>query len=119
MSIYKSCTGTNGGETSFTVRTTLAFPFLCSSDHASLPSDKQIQAPVGDGPCSQPDTFLPKAHTCFFSINLPRYSSAEVMKTKILYAINNCVEMDADFRLAGNEVTGWGGEGVGAAGDPA
>ena len=41
-------------------------------------------------------------------INLPRYSSAAVMKTKLLYAINNCLEMDADFRLAGNEVTGTG-----------
>ncbi len=40
-------------------------------------------------------------------MNLPRYSSAEVMRQRLLYAISNCVEMDADYRLAGSE----GGEG--------
>lgn len=68
----------------------------------------KIQALVGDGPRDNPDTYLPKAHTCFFSLNLPRYSSDEIMKEKLLYAIYNCVEMDADFKLADSEVTPWG-----------
>ena len=35
----------------------------------------KIQALVGDGPRNHPDKYLPKAHTCFFSINLPLYSN--------------------------------------------
>ena len=31
----------------------------------------------------------------------------QVMREKLLYAIHHCVEMDADFRLADNEMTGW------------
>mmetsp|Transcript_83789 Transcript_83789/g.236753 ORF Transcript_83789/g.236753 Transcript_83789/m.236753 type:complete len:3060 (-) Transcript_83789:463-9642(-) len=60
----------------------------------------KLQSAVGEGPKNSPDTFLPKAHTCFFSLNLPRYR----------YAIYNCIEMDADFRLADNEMTGWADE---------
>ena len=51
-----------------------------------------------------PDTFLPKAHTCFFSLNLPRYSSEELMAERLRYAMYNCIEMDADFRLADSEM---------------
>ena len=29
------------------------------------------------------------------------------MREKLLYAMYNCIEMDADFRLADNEMTGW------------
>jgi len=36
------------------------------------------------------DASLPLAHTCFFQIELPQYSSAEICKEKILYAIRNC-----------------------------
>ena len=38
----------------------------------------KIQSAVGDEVQDKPDQYLPKAHTCFFSINLPRYSSKEV-----------------------------------------
>lgn len=67
----------------------------------------KIQAPVGDGPRARPDTYLPKAHTCFFSLNLPRYSTEAIMKLQLLYAVNNCQDMDADFLLADSEMTGW------------
>ena len=67
----------------------------------------KIQAAVGDGPRDHPNTYLPKAHTCFFSLNLPKYDSDEVMKEKLLYAIYNCVEMDADFKLADSENSAW------------
>jgi len=46
-----------------------------------------------------PDNYLPVSHTCFFSVNLPRYSSITVMREKLLYAITHCKEMDNDFRL--------------------
>ena len=62
---------------------------------------------MGDGAKRDPDHYLPKAHTCFFSMNLPRYTNQDTMKSKLLYAIYECTEMDADFRLAENEMTGW------------
>jgi len=67
----------------------------------------KIQAAVGEGARDNPDSFLPKAHTCFFSINLPKYSSDKVMAEKLHYAMYSCVEMDADFRLSETEMTGW------------
>ena len=41
-----------------------------------------------------PDTRLPVAHTCFFQIDLPRYSNKEALKEKLLYAIYNCGDLD-------------------------
>jgi hypothetical protein len=46
-----------------------------------------------------PDKFLPTSHTCFFSLDLPSYSSEEVLRQRLLYAITNCVDMDADFNV--------------------
>lgn len=57
---------------------------------------------------TNPDKLLPIAHTCFFSLNLPEYSSFDIMREKLLYAISNCIEMDADYRLTDNEIGGWG-----------
>lgn len=70
----------------------------------------KIHSPTGEGAREDPDQYLPKAHTCFFSINLPRYSSDEIMAKKLSYTMHNCIEMDADFRLADNEMSGWGNE---------
>ena len=43
------------------------------------------------------DHLLPTSDTCFFNFGLPRYSSLEVMKKKILLAINmDCVSMNAE-----------------------
>ena len=42
------------------------------------------------------DRVLPVSHTCFFSLELPRYTSQEVMRAKILYAINNGYAIDTD-----------------------
>lgn len=42
------------------------------------------------------DLYLPIAHTCFFSIDLPTYSSRDVMRDKLLYAITHCQSIDAD-----------------------
>jgi hypothetical protein len=43
------------------------------------------------------DEYLPVAHTCFFSLELPIYSSLEILKEKLLYAILNCVAIDGDM----------------------
>lgn len=72
-----------------------------------FPQKFKVQSAVGDDATEKPDTYLPKAHTCFFSINLPRYTSKTVIREKLLYAINNCTEMDADFRLQDTDVNGW------------
>jgi len=42
------------------------------------------------------DHVLPVSHTCFFSLELPTYSSPDIMKAKLLYAINNCHAIDTD-----------------------
>jgi len=39
-------------------------------------------------------THLPKAHTCFFLIELPKYNSEDVMREKLLKAITLCRSMD-------------------------
>ena len=43
-----------------------------------------------------PDHYLPVAHTCFFSIDIPRYSTKDVMRDKLLYSIYHCIAIDAD-----------------------
>ena len=43
-----------------------------------------------------PDLFLPVAHTCFFSIDIPRYSNKHIMRSKLVYSMYNCVAIDAD-----------------------
>lgn len=40
---------------------------------------------------------LPHASTCFFSLDLPRYSSYAELRSKLLFSIVNCVAIDADF----------------------
>jgi hypothetical protein len=54
----------------------------------------------------QTDSYLPHAQTCFFSLALPTYSSKEILRDKLLYAIKNSPNMDADVRL--HTAEGWG-----------
>ena len=39
---------------------------------------------------------LPISHTCFFRIDLPDYSTEEILKKRLLYAIMYCGDIDAD-----------------------
>jgi len=50
------------------------------------------------------DQALPSASTCFFSLTLPEYSSAEVLKEKLTYAINNVTTMETDFQTNSAEI---------------
>ncbi|RWS12697.1 E3 ubiquitin-protein ligase HERC2-like protein [Dinothrombium tinctorium] len=43
-----------------------------------------------------PDDFLPESYTCFFLLKLPRYSSKEILKAKLTYAIHFCKSIDTD-----------------------
>ena len=72
-----------------------------------FPQKMKVQSSVGEDSNTKPDQYLPKAHTCFFSINLPKYSTKELMASKLRYAITQCTEMDADYRLTDTEVAGW------------
>lgn len=56
------------------------------------------------------DSYLPISHTCFFSVELPRYSSKEIMKEKLLYAIHNCTAIDGDDTTAGMRAAALGTE---------
>ena len=50
--------------------------------------------------CNKPDDFLPVAHTCFFSMDLPFYTSYESCRQKVLYAAMNCTAIDIDHGAA-------------------
>ncbi|KAG8348662.1 putative ubiquitin-transferase [Trypanosoma vivax] len=43
------------------------------------------------------DKRLPHASTCFYWLSLPHYSSAEVLRERLLFAIQHCLDIDADF----------------------
>mmetsp|Transcript_16193 Transcript_16193/g.40989 ORF Transcript_16193/g.40989 Transcript_16193/m.40989 type:complete len:272 (+) Transcript_16193:1597-2412(+) len=43
------------------------------------------------------DRKLPKADTCFFALHLPLYTNEEVLRTRLLFAVLHCADMDADF----------------------
>lgn len=42
------------------------------------------------------DAALPESHTCFFQIDLPRYSSVEILTERLRYAFTNCISIDND-----------------------
>eukprot|EP01041_Mallomonas_annulata_P000211 gene211-380_t len=59
---------------------------------------------------SPPDNYFPVAHTCFFSLELPRYSSFDIMKDKLRYAIYNCQAIDGDDTSLGMQAAAMGWE---------
>lgn len=59
---------------------------------------------------SPPDAYYPVSHTCFFSLELPRYSTLEIMKEKLRYAIFNCEAIDGDDTGIGMQVAAMGWE---------
>lgn len=46
--------------------------------------------------------FVLGSHTCFFTIDLPAYSTTEIMFERLNYAINYCSNIDGDGNM--NEV---------------
>lgn len=49
------------------------------------------------------NNYLPVSHTCFFTIDLPQYTTKDAMKGKLLYAITHCTAIDLD----GTASAGW------------
>ncbi|RLN71766.1 hypothetical protein BBJ29_002386 [Phytophthora kernoviae] len=70
-----------------------------------FPMNFKVQAAHDPGTVNEPDLYLPHAQTCFFALRLPAYTSKEILRTKLLYAIQNSPNMDADVRLHNAE--GW------------
>ncbi|KAG7400472.1 RING finger and SPRY domain-containing protein 1 [Phytophthora boehmeriae] len=70
-----------------------------------FPMNFKVQAAHDPGTVNEPDLYLPHAQTCFFALRLPAYTSKEVLRAKLLYAIQNSPNMDADVRLHNAE--GW------------
>jgi len=53
---------------------------------------------------------LPSASTCFFSLILPEYPHKEILKQKLLFAIENVTTMESDYVTNDVEVSeGWRG----------
>jgi hypothetical protein len=71
---------------------------------SQFPMTFKLQAPHPQSR-EHPDKYLPIAQTCFFSLSLPKYSTMEVMREKLLYAIGNTDLMDADFFM--RQADGW------------
>jgi hypothetical protein len=70
-------------------------------------------------PCDNADIRLPHAETCFFNIKLPAYSSVEVMRERLLYAITHTKTIDADLQednININDLLARGGRGRGGRG---
>jgi hypothetical protein len=62
----------------------------------------KIEMPTGQQR-SQPDKFMPQSATCFSVLKLPPYTSKEVLRTRLLYAIHHAATMDADMRASNAE----------------
>jgi hypothetical protein len=45
------------------------------------------------------DNVLPQAHVCYFQIDLPNYSSKDVVRKNLLIAIRLCGEIDTDMNV--------------------
>jgi hypothetical protein len=56
------------------------------------------------------DSSLPSASTCFFSLTLPPYSTKEILRDKLTFAIENVCTMESDYVTNDAEVSeGWRG----------
>ena len=77
-------------------------PIKESDFDAPFKIQKDTSASSKDGDNS--DQALPSASTCFFSLALPEYSSKEVLKEKLLFAINNVTTMETDFQTNSAEI---------------
>ena len=48
---------------------------------------------------------FPISHTCFFELEIPEYTSIDIMRERLVYAINNCLTIDGDGNRGG--AAGW------------
>ena len=58
--------------------------------------DKKMSILLLDHSGNDPNDYLPVSHTCFFQLDLPKYTDANVMYKKLVYAITHCGSIDTD-----------------------
>mmetsp|Transcript_36420 Transcript_36420/g.57101 ORF Transcript_36420/g.57101 Transcript_36420/m.57101 type:complete len:494 (-) Transcript_36420:89-1570(-) len=61
----------------------------------------RIVQPVKQGARETPDEYLPTAQTCFFKLELPKYSSQKIMEKNLLKCLD-CISMDTDENVSDN-----------------
>ena len=54
-------------------------------------------------PAGPVNNYMPVSHTCFFTLDLPAYTTKEAMRVKLIYAITHCTAIDLD----GSAGAGW------------
>lgn len=80
-------------------------PLKESGFDAPFKIQKDTKNIVNDG-----DYPLPSASTCFFSLTLPDYPTKEVLKQKLLFAVENVTTMESDYVTNDVEISeGWRG----------
>merc|ERR1712205_215619 len=79
---------------SFTQKELAAF-WRFATGGSKLPlNNSELEFKITPLNSATPDQALAVAHTCFNQIELPMYSSTEICREKIIYAINNCSSME-------------------------
>eukprot|EP00762_Andalucia_godoyi_P000472 ANDGO_03042.mRNA.1 putative E3 ubiquitin-protein ligase HERC2 len=68
-------------------------------------------------PTAEHDRYLPQSATCFFTIQLPQYSTDEIMRAKLWFAIRHCHSIDTDFNVRPDEAHAEGDDGDDGGGD--
>jgi hypothetical protein len=63
----------------------------------------KVMGAVSSADGAEEDSKLPTASTCFFWLSLPNYSSYEILRDKLIFAVGECVDIDADFRVRDGE----------------
>jgi len=58
--------------------------------------DKKMSILLLDHGVNDPNDYLPISHTCFFQLDLPKYTNIDVMHQKLIYAITHCGSIDTD-----------------------
>lgn len=71
----------------------------------NMGSPEQKNSPFSDDSEPYDDARLPHASTCFYWLSLPKYSCKEVLKEKLLFAIEQCLDIDADFRVRDQDMS--------------
>jgi HECT-domain (ubiquitin-transferase)/SPRY domain len=75
------------------------------SKESDFESPFRIQRDIGSS-----DNSLPSASTCFFTLTLPKYSSKDVLREKLTFAMENVCTMESDYVTNDAEVgEGWRG----------
>jgi len=70
--------------------------FVWGRSRLPLTDDGFVQQHIISSAYRDNDAALPESHTCFFQIDLPRYSSVEILTERLRYAFTNCISIDND-----------------------